>query len=231
MADEILTATDAFEFATTLLGRPRNEAPDQNQLKEQSGISLGSGVVLTDSRFLTANNGGPTDPAELTVQRAAGIGGAEGPALTADAIVELTSDNGDLTEIALVQTSDPVGPLIGMVVYADPNEAAGAMSMTGYSRTDDGAAARAYDFTLNPNAQESVTLKNRTVSNDVWLVDYDPDETYLVSGGAGLFQELDIDGDGDGTWYAAGLLVGPYVPTDPTDTRFAVDPIGDVYAD
>ena len=54
MANEILTATDSFEFATTMLGRPRSEAAGQNQLKEQSGISLGDGLVLTDSRFLTA---------------------------------------------------------------------------------------------------------------------------------------------------------------------------------
>ncbi|MEL7464937.1 MAG: calcium-binding protein [Pseudomonadota bacterium] len=231
MANEILVATDPFEFATTLLGRPRNEADGLNQLKEQSGISLGSGMVLTDSRFLTDNNGGPADPVDLTVHRGAGIGGADGGALTADAITELSSTVDELTEIALVRTSDPVGPLIGMVVYADPNEAAGALTMTSYSRADDGAAARAYDFTLDVGSVENVTLKNRTATNDVWLVDYDPAETYLVSGGAGLYQELDIDGDGAGTWYAAGLLVGPYIPSDPSDTRFAVDPIGDIYAD
>ena len=99
MANEILTATDSFEFATTMLGRPRSEAAGQNQLKEQSGISLGDGLVLTDSRFLTANNGGPTDPANLTVARGATITGAEGPVVTADSVVELTSPT-DLTEIA-----------------------------------------------------------------------------------------------------------------------------------
>lgn len=231
MANEILTATDQFEFATTLLGRPRNEADGLNQLKEQSGISLGSGFVLTDSRFLTPNNGGPTDPADLTVQRGAAIGGAEGPAVTADSIIELTSGNGDLTEIALVETSDATGPLIGMVVYADPNEASGDFKVTGYGRSDDAAAARAYDFSLTAGSQETVTLKNRSDANDVWLVEYDPMEAYHLTGGAGLYQNLDIDGDGVGTWYAAGLLVGPYIPTGPDDVRFAVDPIGDVYAD
>ena len=231
MANEILTATDAFEFATTLLGRPRNEADGLNQLKEQSGISLGSGYVLTDSRFLTANNRGPTDPADLTVQRGAGITGAEGPSLTADSIIELSSSNGDLTEIALIETSDATGPLIGMVVYADPDEASGDFTMTGYGRGDDGASARAYDFSLTTGSYETTTLKNRTSTDDVWLVAYDPMETYELTGGAGFYQELDIDGDGTATWYAAGLLVGPYVPSDASDNRFAVDPIGDVYFD
>lgn len=228
MANEILTATDSFEFATTMLGRPRSEAAGQNQLKEQSGISLGDGLVLTDSRFLTANNGGPTDPANLTVARGATITGAEGPVVTADSVVELTSPT-DLTEIALVTTTDPSSAIIGMVVYADPTEAAGALTMTGYARSDDAANARAYDFSLVAGSYETTTLKNRTSTDDVWLVEYDPNESYLVSGGAGLYQELDINGTP--TWYAAGLLVGPYVRQDANDFRFAVDPIGDVYAD
>ena len=231
MANEIIVATDAIDFTTTLLGRPRNEAAGQNQLKEQSGISLGSGLVLTDSRFLTADNGGPADPGALTVQRAAGIGGAEGPVLTSDAISPLASGNGDHSEIALVTTSETTGPLIGMVVYADPNEASGAMTLTSYSRVDDGQAARAYDFNLAAGSSESTVLKNRTNANDVWLLDYDPASELLISGGAGLYQNLDIDGDGTGTWYAAGLVVGPYVRQSPDDFRFAVDPVGDIYAD
>lgn len=228
MANEIFTATESFEFATTMLGRPRNEAAGNNQLKEQSGVSLGDGLVLTDSRFLTANNGGPTDPADLTVARGAAISGAEGPVVTADSIIELNSPT-DLTEIALVTTTDASGPIIGMVVYADPNEAAGALTMTGYGRSDDAANARAYDFTLAAGAYETTTLKNRTSTDDVWLVDFDPLDDIIISGGAGLYQELDINGEP--TWYAAALLVGPYVRQDATDFRFAADPIGDVYAD
>ncbi len=230
MANEIGAATEAFDFATTLLGRPRNEASGNNQLKEQSGVSLGDGLVLTDSRFLTANNGGPTDPADLTVARGATIGGAAGPIVTADAIVELTSPT-DLTEIALVTTSDASDPIIGMVVYADPNEAAGDLTMTGYGRSDDAAAARAYDFSLAANSYETTTLKNRTSTDDVWLIDVDPLDEIIITGGAGLYQSLDVDGDGAETWYAAGLLVGPYVRQSETDFRFAVDPIGDIYAD
>ncbi|MEM7522966.1 MAG: hypothetical protein AAF360_04235 [Pseudomonadota bacterium] len=228
MANEILTATDASEFATTMLGRPRNEATGANQLKEQSGIAIGEGYVLTDSRFLTPTNGGPADPADLSVQRGAAIGGAEGPLVTATTIIELASD--DATEIALVETSDDAGPAIGLVVYADPNEAAGMFTATGYSRSDDGAAARAYDFTLGAGAYETQTLKNRTATDDVWMFGFDPADQILLTGGAGFYQSLDIDGDGAATDYAAGLLVGPYVRQSADDFRFAVDPIGDVYA-
>lgn len=135
----------------------------------------------------------------------------------------------DLTEIALVTTSDASGPFMGIVVYADPNEAAGALTMTGYGRSDDAANARAYDFTLAQGAHATTTLKNRTSTDDVWLIDFDPAAEIIISGGAGLYQQLDINGTP--TWYAAALLVGPYVRQDPTEFRFAADPIGDVYAD
>ena len=95
--------------------------------------------------------------------------------------------------------------LIGMVVYADPSEAAGAFTAAGYNRFDDGAAPATLGVTLDPGAYQAVTLKNRTETNDVWVA------TAVENGveggwqGAGVYQSLDIDGDG---WRNVSLVKG-----------------------
>ncbi|MEM7545682.1 MAG: calcium-binding protein [Pseudomonadota bacterium] len=231
MATEFTTAVESFEFAATRFGTPRGEAGGANQLKERSGVTLGDGVAITDSRFLTADNGGPIDPANLTVQRGVGLTNGEGAAGSAVSVSSTAPGDGDASEIALIRTGDTdAGPLMGMVFYADPNEASGAMVATGYSRFDDGATPKSVAVTLDPGSVASVTLKNRIGPNDVWVTSTVEDGIEGGWQGAGVFQSLDIDGDGISTHYLAGVLVGPLRAAS-GDVVYAIDPTSDVYRD
>ncbi len=231
MATEFTTATESFEFATTRLGTPRNEGTGANQLKERSGVTLGDGVVITDSRFLTADNGGAIDPATLSVQRGVGLTNGEGPAGSAVSVSATTPTDGAASEIALVRTTDTLaGALMGMVFFADPNEASGAMVATGYSRFDDGATPKSVAVTLDAGSVASVTLKNRIGANDVWVTTNVEEGVEGGWQGSGVFQSLDVDGDGTGTHYLAGVMVGPLRDAE-GNIVYAIDPISDVYRD
>ena len=187
----------------------------------------GDGIVLTDSRFLTADNGGAIDPGRLSVHLAAGTDAA-GTLTTANSVTALASS--DASEIALVRTNETsTGPLIGMVVYADPTEASGAFTAAGYSRANDGAAPSSLTIDIEAGDYQPVTLKNRTGANDVWLTTVTAEDAAGGPTFGSVYQSLDIDGDGTSTDYLAGLIVGPiFLPT--PDIDVAIDPIGDVYA-
>ncbi|MDJ0630063.1 MAG: hypothetical protein QNJ44_17535 [Rhodobacter sp.] len=219
--DIVTTATRGAHFAAAMIGAPRNESAPLNGLKEAGAVHLGNGVYLTDSRFRIEEDGTGLST-QLTFIHGQGTDNEQAPFVVDETIGNANArdlDKAGPDEIAFISTGVDAGNRMGMVIYADPNEAQGDFLITAYSRSEDGENMREYDATIAPNAFQDIVLKNRTEANDVWVVD----GVEMAGGfqGSGIYQEI------DGQDYLAGILVGPAQVGE--DLTFVADPVGDNY--
>ncbi len=206
-------------LGVTMVGRER-PVDVHNGLKENSGVHIGAGIVLTTSRFFTEDN--PTDnpSSRFVVQIGRGVPGAEQPMTTTTALVQLASSIDRVAETALLRVADPGGPAMAMAIYANPHAATGVLTMTGYDRVTDAAAPHSGDVWLDANRYVATHLQNRTTVSHVWQTLMAPDDILPGWQGGGVHQMIDAFGDGNMASYLVGTCTA----------RQTVDPLSNNYA-
>ncbi|MFB2530578.1 M10 family metallopeptidase C-terminal domain-containing protein [Paracoccus sp. p3-h83] len=218
MSLDLLSNLTAEQQAVAMVGRLR-PVTNQNGLKENSGVYIGGGIVLTGSRFFTASN--PTDGeiTQIKVQISRGIDGLEQPMVNATGVYDLTSSKDAVAETAAIRIQDPGTAKIGMVIYSDPAKVAGTMVVAAYDRATDAAVPGFAAVNLTEGNLITTTLPNRTTTSTLWSLDNWPEGAMPGWEGGGAYQQLDPFGDGQGRTYVAGVYVG-YNLVDPLSSTY-----------
>lgn len=205
---------------TTVAGRYTGAA-SQNGVKENTGIHIGGGVVLTTSRFFAPNNRPLNDDPEFILQQARGVTGVEGAEVVTSNLTVLDSLGADVSETTMLYSDSGLTGSMGMVVYANPDQLSGDFTLVGYDRADDAAQQQTATVHFSEGAyQETILLNREDIDTDLLVADATPSGWSGGWEGGGIFAEYDVFGTG-GQTYLAGIFVG-------SSTKF--DPISNTYA-
>ena len=218
---------DERALATTSLDRTRNGVTS-----DQDGtlVSIGGGVFLTAGhvmfQFSNPDTPRPADAYLLTVAdglaaaRTVSVGAADFPAR----IVNFGWGLGG-PDMAAVLTDAATAPAVPLLVHADPDDAAGALTSFGYPAELGGATMVRATGSVSPFAHGEFTTPNGPAS-----VIVSDGGTEVVGGQSGSGVWLTGDPDGDGV--AESRLAGIVTLSASADSQPAVafEPLGDIYA-
>ena len=224
--------TDARALASASLERTLGAGP---QHQDGTLVGIGGGVFLTAGHVLYAF----AAPTAVRGASAYTLRVAEG----LDAARDVQVSEGDFpatfynpswgiaggSDMAFALSGDVTSVQIPMIVYADPNDAEGSLTSFGYPVTGgfDGETMVQVTGTLSAGAHRSFSTTNgdmTMLASDVGM------EVLPGQSGSGVWLTNDVDGDGQGATYLAGIVTHS-LSAGPGQPATGFEPLGDIYAD
>lgn len=217
---------DMRALATASVDRTRNGVTSD---MDGTLVSIGGGVFLTAGHVLFRSSD-PTAPRPAEAYR---LKLADGLTAPREIVVEGPDFSGRVVnfgwaaggpDMAAVLTGDAAAPAIPLIVWADPDDASGALSSFGYPAGQGGAMVQTTG-SLSPFAHREFDTPNGPAT--VWVSD---GGMQVVSGqsGSGVWLTSDPDGDGVAETRLAGILT--MSATTAGQPAAAFEPLGDIYA-
>ena len=224
--------TDAHALATASVDRTRNGATN-----DQDGtlVHIGGGLYLSAGHvfFQFVNPDAPRTAEDYRVTTAEGLASLATHTVIGPDFSDTFVNHGWGTEggsdISSVLTPDTTDVDIPMIIYADANDASGALTTYGYPVDGgfDGATMVEVTGNLTAGSHQDIPTGNGDMSvlvSDIGM------QVFSGQSGSGVWLTNDIDGDGLQESYLAGIVT--------LDVQYVGDlhatgfePLGDIYAE
>jgi Ca2+-binding RTX toxin-like protein len=219
--------TDARALATSSLDRGANH-------NDGTLVHIGGGAYLTAGHVLYqyVNPGSVRNADSYTLHVAEGLTGAYDVTVGQPQFAETFTNFGwgtpDAPDAALALTADTTDVSIPMLVYADPNDAAGTLTSFGFPVAGGFDGETMVEVTGNLTTNSHTTVSTGNGDQTVLISDIGM-QVYSGQSGSGVWITNDVDGDGVQETYLAGTVsldiqyVGGLHAT-------GFEPLGDYYA-